>query len=78
MKFNVKEVAKDLGFGMLCVAGTIAVTFAIVSFMELINMTKDSIRIALAIPLFLYFSYIFGGLTRSVFFKEKGGYFYKD
>lgn len=70
MKFNIKEIAKDLGFGIACIAGVMLVAFCVISFLELINMTKDEIRIAIAIPLFLYFSYIFGGLTRSVYFKK--------
>lgn len=70
MKFNIKEIAKDLGFGIVAVAVIFGVMFGLISFMEMINMTKDGIRIAIAVPLFLYFSYMFGSLTRSIYFKD--------
>lgn len=70
MKFNIKEIAKDLGFGIAAIAVISGVMFGLISFMELINMTKDSIRLAIAGILFVYFSYMFGSLTRSIYFKD--------
>lgn len=70
MKFNIKEIAKDLGFGIAAIAVISGVMFGLISFMELINMTKDSIRLTIAGALFVYFSYMFGSLTRSIYFKD--------
>mgnify|MGYP003982818377 FL=1 len=66
MKNKLFEASKDIGFGIALVAG-IAATFAgLIYFMELVNMTKDSIRLMIATPLFLYFCWAFGGLTRDI------------
>jgi len=70
MKFNIKEISKDLGFGIVAVAAIFAVMFILISAMEMIEMTEDNIRLAIATPLFIYFCYMFGSLTRSIFFKD--------
>ena len=67
---NLKEAVTDLAFGIAGVAIIFGSIFGAVMLMEAIDMTKDSIRIALFVPLFLYFCYSFGGLTRSVYFKK--------
>jgi hypothetical protein len=60
------EVAKDAGFGLALIGGIAITLFAAISLMELVNMTKDSIRLMIATPLFIYFCWAFGGLTRSI------------
>lgn len=67
---NLKEAVTDLAFGIAACAIIFGSIFGIVMFMEAVNMTKDSIRIALFVPLALYFCYSFGGLTRSIYFKK--------
>jgi len=67
---NYKEIAKDLGFGVALVAGIGLSFYAIISFLEMVNMTKDSIRLIIATPLFLYFCWAFGGLTRSILSRD--------
>lgn len=70
MNFNIKEIAKDLGFGIVAVASIFAVMFILISAMEMIEMTEDNIRLAIATPFVIYFCYMFGSLTRSIFFKD--------
>ena len=67
---NYKEIAKDLGFGVALVAGIGLSFYALISFLEMVNMTKDSIRLLIATPLFLYFCWAFGGLTRSILGRD--------
>ena len=50
MNFNIKEIAKDLGFGIAAVAVVVGTMFAIISLLEMINMTEDNIRLAIATP----------------------------
>jgi len=70
MKEKFIEAAKDAGFGIALVAG-IGATFAGLIFaMEAVNMTKDSIRLMIATPLFIYFCWAFGGLTRSILKRD--------
>jgi len=66
----MKEIITDLAYGILFVGIIVATISGVIFFMEAINMTKDSIRIALFVPLFLFFCYHFGGLTRSILFKK--------
>jgi hypothetical protein len=70
MKFNIKEIAKDLGFGIAAVAVVVGTMFAIISLLEMINMTEDNIRLAIATPFVIYFCWMFGSLTRSIYFKD--------
>lgn len=67
---NYKEIAKDLCFGVALVAGIGLSFYALISFLEMVNMTKDSIRLVIATPLFLYFCWAFGGLTRSILSRD--------
>jgi len=64
------EIITDLAYGILFVGIIVATISGVIFFMEAINMTKDSIRIALFVPLFLFFCYHFGGLTRSILNKK--------
>tara|TARA_B110000285_G_scaffold59025_1_gene67661 strand:- start:2151 stop:2354 length:204 start_codon:yes stop_codon:yes gene_type:complete len=66
----MKETLKDFGFGILTVAGIVGLISAFIGLGELVGATSDTIRIAIAIPFFLYFTYIFGGLTRNIYFKK--------
>ena len=66
----MKEIVTDLAYGILFVGIIVGAITGTVMLMEAINMTKDSIRIAIAVPLFLFFCYHFGGLTRSIIFKK--------
>jgi hypothetical protein len=70
MNFNIKEIAKDLGFGIAAVAVVVGTMFTIISLLEMINMTEDNIRLAIAIPFVIYFCWMFGSLTRSIYFKD--------
>tara|TARA_B110000977_G_scaffold3464_1_gene4785 strand:+ start:28 stop:231 length:204 start_codon:yes stop_codon:yes gene_type:complete len=66
----MKETLKDFGFGILTVAGIVGLISALIGLGELVGATSDTIRIALAVPFFLYFTYLFGGLTRNIYFKK--------
>lgn len=66
----MKEIITDLSYGIAFVAIIFGTMAGAVMLMEAINMTKDAIRIAIATPLFIFFCYHFGGLTRSVIFKK--------
>lgn len=66
----MKEIITDMTYGIVFVAIIFGTMAGAVFLMETINMTKDSIRIAIAVPLFLFFCYHFGGLTRSIIFKK--------
>jgi|TARA_B110000259_G_scaffold104212_1_gene119834 hypothetical protein len=70
MKTKLYNAAKDFGFGIATVLGVIGIISAFIGIGELVGATSDTIRLALAIPFFLYFTYIFGGLTRSIYFKK--------
>lgn len=65
-----KDALKDLGFGIGAVVSIAAVMFLLIGFMELMNLSDDTIKFALAIPLFLYGTYMFGSLTRDIFTKN--------
>tara|TARA_B100001057_G_scaffold160412_2_gene161053 strand:+ start:1459 stop:1665 length:207 start_codon:yes stop_codon:yes gene_type:complete len=67
---NLKEIAKDVLFGILAV-GAIACTMAIlIGFMKLVGLMDDTIKLMIAAPLFAYFCWAFGSLTRSILFKK--------
>ena len=66
----MKEKLKDFGFGVATVVLIIGLISALIGLGELVGATSDTIRIALAVPFFLYFTYIFGGLTRNIYFKK--------
>ena len=66
----MKEKLKDFGFGVATVALIIGLISALIGLGELVGATSDTIRIALAVPFFLYFIYLFGGLTRNIYFKK--------
>ena len=70
MNLNFQEIAKDLGFGVALVAGIGLSFYALISLLEMVNMTKDTIRLMIATPLFLYFCWAFGGLTRSILSRD--------
>ncbi len=67
---NLTNIAKDLGTGVVLIAAIVATISGLIFLMEAVNMTKDNIRLALSVPFFLYFTYLFGGLSRSMFFKN--------
>lgn len=68
---DYKEIAKDLAYG----AGVIGIVVVVISGLFLlgdaINMTKDNVRLAMAVPFFAYFTYLFGGLTRDMLNRRK-------
>jgi|TARA_B110000240_G_C13507099_1_gene456946 hypothetical protein len=66
----MKEILKDFGFGIATVLAVIGIISAFIGLGELAGATSDTIRLAIATPLFLYFTYIFGGLTRNLYFKK--------
>ena len=66
----MKETLKDFGFGILTVAGIVGLISALIGLGELVGATSDTLRIALATPFFIYFCYIFGGLTRTIYFSK--------
>jgi|TARA_R110002124_G_scaffold205084_2_gene371379 hypothetical protein len=66
----MKETLKDFGFGILTVAGIVGLISALIGLGELVGATSDTIRLALAVPFFVYFTYLFGGLTRNIYFKK--------
>jgi len=70
MNYNIKEIAKDFGFGVAGIAAIFGVMFILISALEMIEMTEDNIRLAIATPFALYFCYMFGSLTRSIYFKD--------
>lgn len=63
---NMKEIVTDMVYGIVLVGLIFGTIFGATYAMESMNMAKDSIRIAIATPLFLYFCWAFGGLTRSM------------
>jgi len=66
----MKEKLKDFGFGVATVVLIVGLISALIGLGELVGATSDTIRLALAVPFFLYFTYLFGGLTRSIYFKK--------
>ena len=66
----MKEKLKDFGFGVATVVLIIGLISALIGLGELVGATSYTIRIALAVPFFLYFTYLFGGLTRNIYFKK--------
>ena len=68
---DYKEIATDLAYGV-GVIGMVALVITTLFFLgEAVNMTKDHIRLALAVPFFGYFTYLFGGLTRDMLNRNK-------
>ena len=70
MNYNIKEIAKDFGFGVAGIAAIFGVMFILISALEMIEMTEDNIRLAIATPFVIYFCWMFGSLTRSIYFKD--------
>ena len=70
MKEKMIEIAKDAGMGLALVGGIAATLTTLIFAMEAVNMTKDSIRLMIATPLFIYFCWSFGGLTRSILKRD--------
>jgi len=66
----MKEIIKDFGFGAAAVIGIVGLISALIGLGQLVGAADDTIRLALAAPFFLYFTYLFGGLTRSIYFKK--------
>ena len=66
----MKEKLKDFGFGVATVVLIIGLVSALIGLGELVGATSDTIRLVIAAPFFLYFTYLFGGLTRSIYFKK--------
>lgn len=66
----MNEKLKDLGYGIGVTGGIIGIMFVLISGMELIGLANDSIRLAIAVPFFVYFMYLFGGLTRSILKRD--------
>ena len=66
----MKEIVKDFGFGAATVIGIIGLVSALIGLGQLVGAADDTIRLALAAPFFLYFTYIFGGLTRTIYFSK--------
>ena len=66
----MKEIIKDFGFGVAAVIGIVGLISALIGLGQLVGAADDTIRLALAAPFFLYFTYLFGGLTRSIYFKK--------
>jgi len=66
----MKEMFTNLAYGVGTVCAIAATMAGLVFFMEAVEMTKDSIRLAIATPLFILFCYHFGALTRSVLSKN--------
>jgi len=69
-KEQLTNVFKDLGTGVAITLGIVLVISAAIYAGELVNMTSDQIRLGLATPFFIYFCYLFGGLTRSMLTKK--------
>jgi CDP-diglyceride synthetase len=66
----MNEKLKDLGYGIGVTGGIIGIMFVLISGMELIGLANDTIRLAIAVPFFVYFMYLFGGLTRSILKRD--------
>jgi len=66
----MNEKLKDLGYGIGVTGGIIGIMFVLISSMELIGLANDTIRLAIAVPFFVYFMYLFGGLTRSILKRD--------
>ena len=66
----MKEKLKDFGFGVVTALLIIGLVSALIGIGELVGAASDTIRLAIATPFFLYFTYLFGGLTRSIYFKK--------
>jgi|TARA_B110000483_G_C18106955_1_gene508053 hypothetical protein len=66
----MKETLKDFGFGILTVACIVGLISALIGLGDLVGASSDRIRLAVAVPFFLYFTYLFGGLTRNIYFKK--------
>lgn len=67
----MKNFFKDLGIGLASLGVLTLLIFGFISFMEFMNMTKDTIMIVLTIPFVIYLSWIFGSLTRSLYLNKK-------
>ncbi len=68
---DYKEIATDLAYGV-GIIGMIALVITTLFFLgEAINMTKDHVRLILAVPFFGYFTYLFGGLSRDMLNRNK-------
>jgi len=67
----MKEKLKDLGYGIGVIATISTTVYLLILLGEVVGMADDSIRLALATPLFLWFTFLFGGLTRSILSRSK-------
>lgn len=69
--YIMKEKLKDLGYGVGVIGGLFLTVYLLILLGEFVGMADDSIRIALSVPFFLWFTYLFGGLTRSILNRSK-------
>lgn len=67
----MKEKLKDLGYGIGVIAVITTTVYLLILLGEVVGMADDSIRLALATPLFIWFTFLFGGLTRSILNRSK-------
>ena len=67
MSEKIKDFAYGAGF-IIVVVGSI---LGVYELGEMVGLSRDNVFAMLAVPFFIYFSYVFGGLTRSVFGSKK-------
>ena len=67
MSEKIKDFAYGAGF-IIVVVGSI---LGVYELGEMVGLSRDNVFTMLAVPFFIYFSYVFGGLTRSVFGSKK-------
>jgi len=68
---DYKEIAKDLAYGVGVIGLVVLVITTLFLLGEAVNMTKDNVRLAMAVPFLGYFSYLFGGITRDLLNRRK-------
>ena len=64
MTFNVKEIAKDFGTGAVIVSIITVAIVGYISLLNLINVSKETLEVLVFAPMFIYITYVMGGLRR--------------
>jgi hypothetical protein len=65
------EKMKDFAYGAGFIVVVIGSILGVYELGEMVGLSRDNVFAMIAVPFFIYFSYVFGGLTRSIFGSKK-------
>lgn len=67
----MQEKIKDFLYGAATIAALIGIIAGSYELGEMVGLSRETVWYATLVPFFIYFSYVFGGLTRSILKSKK-------